>query len=70
MTGNEFKIGDRIVITRNDSCLYMAGDEAVLTGMGSDGDWWADFTCNKSFLDDGHWCLNEREFSLVDKRNG
>ena len=70
MTGNEFKVGDRIVIT-TESCnyCYKAGDEAVLTGMDSDGDWWADFTCNKSFCYDGHWCLDEREFSLVDKMN-
>jgi len=56
------KKGDMIAITKtpDDYAYYFkVGDQAILTRRDTKDQWWADFTINDKYSEDGQWCLSD-----------
>ena len=51
------KIGDIVKITKTVELDIKVGDKAQLLYQDEDGDWWADFSLNDRYEDDGKWCI-------------
>jgi hypothetical protein len=71
------KEGD-IVVMKSDSeesfnyvHYWKKGDKAKLLYKDGGGDWWADFSINDKYYDDGQWCIgnNPNEFTLKGKKD-
>lgn len=56
------KIGDRVIITHDcGDCYFSNGDEAIITSVDDDGDFWADFTVNGTYKQPAGWCIGHNQ---------